>query len=453
MMITFPSDIAEFITDKMAEYQVPGACIGLLTPDGIAVRGFGVTNVDHPQAVSAETIFQIGSNTKTMTATLLMMMAEVGQLDLDAPICKILPDFRVADETVSAEATVRQLLTHSTGWVGDHFIDTGSGEDAIARYVASMGDLPQLAPPGVAFSYNNAAFVVAGRIIEVVTGQSYARALQERLFAPLGMANSFFEAGDVMVRSFVVGHDVEPEGEPKVAKPWPLPRALYAAGAVAATAGDMMTYAQFYLDKGRTADGRQLISPDGMTALWEEQFPMGSNNAAVAHSWFVEDVGGVRSYRHGGVTVGQVSAFRIIPDKQFAFVALTNCNTGGQLNQAVERFVLKELCGIELASPKGREPTSAEIAQLVGRYDRPISDFVLSEQDGRLMGQTISKQGFPTADTPLRPPSPLFPCQLLPNGDLIVSEGQFKGAQAQIIRHDDGEIGWIRLSLRLYRRV
>lgn len=449
----FPDQLNDLITEKMHEHKVPGAAIGLLSADGWVVRGFGVTNVDHPLPVTNETLFQIGSNTKTMTATLLMMLAEDGQLDLDAPIQSLLPNFRVRDEAVSAAATVRQLLTHSTGWVGDFFIDSGKGDDATASYVAAMSELPQLAPPDTAFSYNNAAFVVAGLIIETVTGQSFAQALHERLFAPLGMNDSWFEAGDVMLRRFAVGHDVQPEQEsPTVAAPWPLPRALYAAGAVTATAGDLLRYARFYLNDGRTDDGVQLLSEAGMNAMWQPQFPMGRNNASVAHSWFVEEIGGAKTYRHGGGTVGQISAFRIVPEKQFAFVGLTNCSAGGLLNQAVERWVLRELCGLENEEKEGRPPSADEVTSLVGRYERPLCDVVLSTEDGKLVGQVIPKQGFPTADTPLRPPSPQFPLGLLDNGDLIVTEGAFKGTQGQLIRHTDGKIGWLRFSARLHRR-
>ena len=101
-----------FVTQKMEEYHVPGVSIGLLTADGREIHTFGVTNVDHPMPVTADTLFQIGSNTKPMTATLMMLLAQEGKLDFDAPIRTILPNLNVKNETVSASATVRQLLTH-----------------------------------------------------------------------------------------------------------------------------------------------------------------------------------------------------------------------------------------------------------------------------------------------------------------------------------------------------
>lgn len=450
--MNLPDTLATFIQEKMSEYRIPGVSIGILLDNEIQILPFGITSIDNPLPVNEETLFQIGSNTKTMTATVLMLLAEQGELDLDAPIRAVLPDFRVQDETASHNATIRNLLTHSTGWIGDHFIDTGQGADAVMAYVASMAELPQLAPHGFAFSYNNSAFAVAGRVIEVVTNQPYEQAMQQMLFEPLGMGNSFFEAADVMVRRFAVGHQILADEPVTVGTPWPLPRAMYAAGAVTADAKDMLAYAQFYLEPGVTRDGKQHLTGASMDALWAPQFSTGSSRGSVAHSWFVRDEAGVRSYSHGGATVGQMSAFKIIPDKQFAFVSLTNGSSGGLFNQELEGFLLKEFCQIEEPEPALIDFTAEDLTELVGRYVRPMVDLELSLNDGKLIGQVIPKQGFPTKDTPPQPPPPLHEYGLLANGDLMALDGPFKGAQLQILRQDDGRIGWIRGSMRLHRK-
>ncbi len=128
----------------MTEQRVPGVSIGILYLDHLYTRGLGITNIDHPLMVDEETLFQIGSITKTFTCTLAMQLVEQGLLTLDAPVRTYLPDFRVQSEMVSANVTIRHLLTHSSNWVGDFFIDTGEGADASAIYVERMAELPQI---------------------------------------------------------------------------------------------------------------------------------------------------------------------------------------------------------------------------------------------------------------------------------------------------------------------
>jgi CubicO group peptidase (beta-lactamase class C family) len=141
------------------------------------LRGFGVTNVGHPVPVDADTLFRIGSTTKTFTATAMMRLVEQGRVDLRAPVRTYLLDFALSDAAVANSVTVRQLMNHSAGWLGDDYGDFGRGDDALARYVAAMKQLPQLPPLGQVFAYNNAAFVVAGRVIESLTGKPYETAL------------------------------------------------------------------------------------------------------------------------------------------------------------------------------------------------------------------------------------------------------------------------------------
>src|SRR3954447_1479567 len=106
------------IEAAMAEHQIPGVAVGVYYRGQEYVRGYGVTNVDYPQPVDGDTLFRIGSTTKTFTGTTVMRLVEQGWLELDAPVRTYLPDFRVADELASERVTVRQCLNHSAGWLG-----------------------------------------------------------------------------------------------------------------------------------------------------------------------------------------------------------------------------------------------------------------------------------------------------------------------------------------------
>jgi len=110
-----------------------------------------------------------------------MQLADEGLLDLDTTVVTYLPDFGLADSEAARSLTVRQLLSHTAGFEGDIFTDTGWNDDCIEKYVATLATDPQLFPPGEMFSYNNAGFCVLGRIIEVLRGKPFDQALREHL--------------------------------------------------------------------------------------------------------------------------------------------------------------------------------------------------------------------------------------------------------------------------------
>jgi len=168
----------------MKAYAIPGVAVAVWAGGQEYVKGYGVTNVDHPVPVDGDTIFRIGSTTRTFTGTTMMRLVEQGKVDLDSPVRRYIPDFAVADASVSATVTVRQLLNHTSGWNGDDEQDFGRGDDALARYVNSLKRLPQLTAPGSVFAYNNSGLVLAGRIIELVTGTTYESAVQTQVLDP-----------------------------------------------------------------------------------------------------------------------------------------------------------------------------------------------------------------------------------------------------------------------------
>ena len=123
---------------RMAELKIPGVALGVIVDGEEHTAGFGFTSMDHPLPVDADTLFPIGSTTKTYTGTAMMRLVEAGTLDLEAPVRAYLPDFRVADAGASREVRLRHLVTHTAGWVGDFEQETGDGDDALARSVVAM---------------------------------------------------------------------------------------------------------------------------------------------------------------------------------------------------------------------------------------------------------------------------------------------------------------------------
>jgi len=438
----------ERITGAMERLAVPGVAVGLLHEGHEHVAGFGVTNVDHPSPVASNTLFQIGSTTKTVTATTVMRLVEEGKLDLDTPVRAYLPDLRLADETVAAGVTLRHLLTHTGGWTGDHFADKGRGEDALARIVASMAAVPQLTPLGEIWSYNNAGFYIAGRVIEAVAGKPYETAVRELVLDPLGLARTYFFPEEVMTHSFAVGHNVV-DDRARVATPWNLPRTANPAGGLTSSAGDQLRYARFHMGDGTATGGERILSPESM-ALMQTPVMSAGDDTSIGLAWFIREVGGVRIVQHGGTTNGQISAFMFAPERGFALTILTNANSGTELNEDVTAWALRRYLGVAEPEPTPLDRTDAQRAAYAGRYAAALTSIELVPRDGALVLELSYIGDYPGDETPPIPPPAR--AALYAEDKLIVLDGPMKGVRAEFLRGPDGGITWLRLGGRVHRR-
>ena len=438
--------VSALVAEKMKEHQVPGVSLGIVRNGTVMTRAFGVTNLDHPLPVTDDTVFQIGSITKTFTGTAIMRLVEQGRVRLDAPVRTYIPNFAVRDPAATSQATVMDLLTHMGGWEGDVFDDTGEGADAVSSYVARLQDVEQVAPLGTVWSYNNAGFIVAGRIVEAVTGKSYEAALQELVTEPIGLKSTYITPADVMTLRFAVGHNSSPGGV-KVARPWPIGRYAHSAGGVISTAGDLLTYAQFHMGAGAAG----VLSDDTRRRMQAAVLKKQGTDEEMAVTWHISHGGGVRRVGHGGATVGQQAILTMVPDRQFAVVVLTNSSSGSRLHRDVTRAVIKAFLGIDDRDP---QPTAAQpaVAEYTARFSRPFADVVVSAENGALHVQSIAKRGFPNARAPVPPPGPQVRYVFYSKDRAIATGGPSKGARIDFIRNGDGRVEWIRVGGRIHRR-
>ncbi len=312
----------------MKRLEVPGVAIGIWHEGKEYADGFGVTSLEHPLPVTADTLFQTGSISKTFTGTMLMQLAEQGKVDLDAPVKKYIKDFKLQDKDVTEKVTVRHLLTHMGGWVGDYFNDFGNGDDALEKMVKDISKLPQVQPLGTIWSYNNTGFNVASRIIEIVTKKPYEQAAQEMLFDPIGLKMSFFYPSDILfTHRFVVGHQ-KVKNKVQVARPWAIGRAGNGVGGVVSTVRDLLKYARFHMSNGK----KNVITGKSLKAMRVPQVDTGPRGL-MGITWFIRKVGDLTTYSHGGATNGQQALFCFIPEKDFALAILTNSDDGGIITQ------------------------------------------------------------------------------------------------------------------------
>ena len=452
--------LGDQINRKMRDEHVPGVAVGVLHEGRPYSAAFGTTSVDHPLPVTDDTLFQIGSITKTFTATLIMQLVEQGTLELDAPLRRYLPGFRLRDEATAASATTRHLLTHTGGWTGDFFIDTGEGDDASAKYAARMAELSQLAPLGTHFSYNNAGFYLAQHLIETVTKRPYHDVLQEMLLEPLGMEQAYLTAADVITRRFAVGHLVKGEEgaeRAEVTRPWALPRAVNAVGGLVTNVKELLRYAQFHLGDSTVENGERLLAAESMRAMQTPQIERWGGREFMGLSWWIDNEGDaddpLRVVHHGGGTKGQISRLVLVPSRHFALAMVTNADRGGRVIDEAYRWCLRAYLGVEPNIPQPLDDVSIKtLREYVGRYERPLNDAEIA-LDGDALTLTITyKAGFPTEDVP--PPPPVGPsrCVACETDRLLVLEGPLKESTLDFLRNEDGSIGWLRTN-RLHRRV
>lgn len=440
----------------MVRGYIPGVALGVIAGGRRFSAGLGVTSLENPLPVTDETLFQIGSITKTFTALVVMRLVEQGALDLDVPLRTYLPDLRLADPDVTARVTLRHIFSHTGGWLGDYFDDLGPGDDALARIVERLVDLPQETPLGAVFSYNNAGYYLAGRVIEIVTGQTYEAAAKTLALDPLGMSRSFFAPADVMTYRFAVGHDAVYPGEdrsPRLQRPWALARTGNPVGGLTAPIVDLLRYARFQMGDGRfPEDGPRLLSPERLAEMHTPRTPA-ANGEQLGVSWFISQPGGVRIVRHGGATNGQMATFRVAPQAGFALVVLTNSDRGDELYQPLARWAFEQYLGLVEPEPQPEEAAQARLAEYAGRYTAAAQDILLEPLDGSFQMHLLPKGGFPAKDSP--PPAAPPPTSLALCGpDQAIVTGELgRGNQGEFLRGADGRIAWFRFGGRVHRRI
>jgi CubicO group peptidase (beta-lactamase class C family) len=437
---------------RAAELFIPGVALGVWHNGEMLTAAVGSTSVAYGLPVNEHTLFQIGSISKTFLGTLVMRLVEQGTLDLDTPIKTYLPELRLHDPDVAEQVTMRHLLSHTGGWTGDFFKETGWGTDALARYVALMESLPQEQPLGALFSYNNAGFNLAGRVIEQVYGTPFEQAMAELIFAPLGLEEAFYFPDDAMTRSFAVGHIVD-NGVAEVARPWSIGRSSHAAGGIAASISDLLRYAAFHIAGGTSASGERVLSKEFCAAMREGQVPTGALPDQLGLTWFLRNSNGQQLLSHGGATNGQMASLTLVPEAGFALASLTNSSSGGTLTTELVRLGLRLFLGIEEGDPEPIESNAAELAAYVGRYSNPLYDYELQLAGTGLELITISNGGFPDVDSPKRPVPPPTPVALYAPDKIVITDGPAKGTRGDFGRDATGRVIWMRLGSRVRRRV
>jgi CubicO group peptidase (beta-lactamase class C family) len=433
----------------MERHHIPGLALGVLSDGEKSLHAFGVTSVDNPLPIDTDTIFVAGSVTKMVVATTVMCLVERGVLELDRPIRAYLPDLKLADESVASSVSLRHLMTHSAGWAGDDVadVDFGSGDDALARAIATFAERPQVVPLGSLWSYNNSGFWLAGRVIEVVTGMTLEAAITGLLFQPWGMGTSFFFEADAMTRRFAVGHIVGEGGTLAVARPWSTPRAYHAAGGMLTSIADLMTFARFHLGDRSATDDKRVLSAQTLQSMQEPLLP-GAGSESAGIGWVVRQIDDHRVVSHGGDWNGQQALLTLVPDRDLAIGTLANSAQARPANDAIADWALGHYLGVTVAKPIPVERDDGRLDALVGRYALPGTTIRIARHGNRL-GIAYLPSISPTVTNPVVAEQP---AALTTDGRVVVTQGPFEGVTADFAVGSDGSVAWIRLGGRVYPR-
>jgi len=443
-----------------AKHRVPGAVCGVLQDDDIEVTAWGVANVATGLPVTPGTLFQIGSITKIYTATLVMQAHTAGVISLDEPVRAQLQEFMVADPGATIEITPRHLLTHTSGIEGDHLVDTGWNADALQRYVATLAALGQIHPTDDAYSFCNTGYAVAGRLLEVATGEHFDRVLRRRLARPLGCRATLTLPQHALLHGVAVGHDQLPDGEPQRQARWVLTRSNGPMGGVMAPAAELLAFARSHLADGRGPSGTEVLARAAVEEMQRPDVETPVPGEKQALGWTVRRWGDLTCLGQDADTFGQRAFLRVVPERRFALCVLTNSPTGGPMGQELVDRLATDLLDVApgtadwLPAPAaGPPPSTADLSRHRGDYDRLHQRAVVSLDDAGRVVLTTEPSGVLQALG-----VGTFAIQLTPldaTGSVFAATDPASGMRELVVFTDSpgGERAGLYLAGRLHKRV
>jgi CubicO group peptidase (beta-lactamase class C family) len=325
------ADLAGTISSALHRWPAVGLAVAVIS-GGAPARffGHGVADVATGRQIEEDTVFRVGSLTKTMTAVAVMQLCDAGAIDLDAPANDYLRAFRlVAEDPSFGPPTVRHLLTHTAGvgyWrrLSDLVLHPASGSGVNARSLVPLAEyyrdgLPYDVEPGTRWAYSNHGFAALGEIVEDVSGEPLGRYLRDHLFVPLGMEHTGFvpdEAGSDVATGYKLGR----HGPVAVVhREVPTP----GGGGLYSTARDMARYLAALVGGGANEHGR-VLAADTVAAMFRPHFRPDHRVPGMGLGFEPHVEHGRVLVCKGGTLAGFLSAVALVPEEQVGVVALTN---------------------------------------------------------------------------------------------------------------------------------
>jgi CubicO group peptidase (beta-lactamase class C family) len=350
------SDLDAYIARSMADFGVAGLSIAIVKDDRVVMaRGYGVRDVNSRQPVDENTIFAIGSMTKPVTAVAAGRLVDAGRLGWNDLLVRRVPGFAVGDAYITGAATVRDALSHRTGyeWMMDPLwvsAPTKSRSELIGEMIRFRPDFGFR----TRYGYSNMMFLVAGEAVGSAGGTSWDEVVKEQVFDPLGMTSSTTRSANLARLTNVATPHTNLGAGPR-----PVPRAdidrMGGAGAINSNAADMARFLLMLASKG-TVDRSAFLKPETMAEIFTPQSVMGrpdedmrrfSNFHLYGLGFELYDYKGSLVAGHGGAIDGMLSEMAVVPDKHLGVVVLTNTDGVRGLGNAIVRHVFDLYLGGE----------------------------------------------------------------------------------------------------------
>ena len=350
----------DYVARAMTTFQVPGVAVAVVKDGKIVLaKGYGVRKLGESAKVDEHTLFGIGSNSKAFTTAALAILMDEGKIQWDDRVVERLPGFQMYDPYVTHEMTIRDLLTHRSGM--------GLGEGDLLAFPPSDYTRAQIIQklrymkPASSFrsryAYDNLLYMAAGETIPAVTGKPWNETIRDRIFKPLGMADSNTSIHEVRPDGNVATPHSLVEGDLRPIPAFPIDN-LAPAGAINSSAFDMAKWVMVQLDGGAIAGtnsrlfsqarNREMWSPQTIIPVGQPQgamAPLRANFAAYGLGWLLREYRGFKTVEHTGGLPGYVSEVFLIPDQKLGVVVLTNQEAGGMFS-AVNYHIVDRYLGI-----------------------------------------------------------------------------------------------------------
>lgn len=323
-----------YVADAAQEWGVPGLAIAVVK-DGSTVfaKGYGTTALTSGTVVDEHTLFSIGSTTKAMTAAALGLLVDEGNVAWDDPVVQHLPSFRLADDNVTRQLRVRDLLTHNAGVPNTDLLwyeQVRTTDDILGR----LRFVEPVAPPYTTFVYQNVMYAAAGRLTEIISGQSWADFIDESLFTPLGMERSVALLQRTRQRDNVAEPHHLVDGELVQIENASVD-SVAAAGSVWSSVAEMAEWAKFLLRGCRTAEGKALLTEATCDELFEPQALIDREMYPAMRlyenkwftyglGWFQTDYNGRNLDFHSGSIDGLIALHGLVRDEGLGVIVLAN---------------------------------------------------------------------------------------------------------------------------------